>query len=277
MKSGRVYDETYDRLILAPGASPLRPPIPGIDPPGGRPCATSTTRTGSRRGSTALKHAVVVGAGFIGLEMAENLVRRGVETTVVELQDQVLPPLDSEMTALIARTTCREWRGFASRSSAEAFEPGPEGLVVRLKSGERLPAGLVVLGVGVRPESGLASAAGLEIGPRGGFVNPHMQTSDSEIYAVGDVVEVTGFVTGEPTQIPLAGPANRQGRIAADPHLRPRQPLPRHAGDGHRPRFDQTPPRPANPRSHSDAPGRSYEKIYIHPNQHAGYFPAHGR
>jgi NADPH-dependent 2,4-dienoyl-CoA reductase/sulfur reductase-like enzyme len=171
----------------------------------------------------SVRQAVVVGAGFIGLELAENFVRRGIATTVVELQDQVLPPLDREMTTPVAEHLATKGVALLLGQSAEVCEPASNlgdlggGVVVRLKSGQRLTAQLVVLGVGVRPENKLAVEAGLEIGPRGGIrVNEQFQTSDPDIYAAGDAIEVKDFVTGVPTQVPLAGPANRQGRLAAD-------------------------------------------------------------
>jgi NADPH-dependent 2,4-dienoyl-CoA reductase/sulfur reductase-like enzyme len=216
--SGREYDETYDKLILAPGAAPLRPPIPGIELPG-----IFTLRNLhdvdriKEQVDRGVRQAVVVGAGFIGLELVENLVRRGIATTVVELQDQVLPPFDKEMTTPIKEHLATKGVSLLLSQSADAFEPSADGLTVRLKSGQRLPAQLVILGVGVRPENKLAVDAVLEVGPRGGIrVNEHLQTSDPDIYAVGDAIEVKDFVTGDATQVPLAGPANRQGRIAAD-------------------------------------------------------------
>jgi NADPH-dependent 2,4-dienoyl-CoA reductase/sulfur reductase-like enzyme len=216
--SGRIYKESYDKLILAPGAAPLRPPIPGIDLPG---IFTLRNLQDMDRIKAALdqrvRQAVVVGAGFIGLELVENLVRRGVATTVVELQDQVLPPFDREMTTPLAETLRTSGVALMLGESAEGFEASSDGLVVRLKSAAQLGAQLVVLGIGVRPESKLAADAGLDVGPRGGIrVNSFLQTSDPDIYAVGDAIEVTDFVLGTPTQVPLAGPANRQGRIAAD-------------------------------------------------------------
>ncbi|MGA8347904.1 MAG: FAD-dependent oxidoreductase, partial [Isosphaeraceae bacterium] len=218
LASGREYEEAYDKLILAPGAAPLRPPIPGIDLPG-----VFTLRNLQDvdrikdRVDRGVKRAVVVGAGFIGLELVENFVRRGIAVTVVELQDQVLPPFDKEMTTPLAEHLATKGVSLLLGQSAEAFERGPDDLTVVLKSGIRLTAQLVVLGVGVRPENKLAIDAGLQVGPRGGIrVNEHLQTTDPDIYAVGDVIEVKDFVTGEPTQVPLAGPANRQGRIAAD-------------------------------------------------------------
>ena len=145
--------------------------------------------------------AVVIGAGFIGLELVENFVRQGIATTVVELQDQVLPPFDKEMTTPIAQELAGKGVSLLLGQAAEAFEQGPDGLIVRLKFGQRLPAQLVVLGVGVRPENKLAVEAGLAVGPRGGIrVNEHLQTSDPDIYAVGDAVEIKDFVTGETAQ-----------------------------------------------------------------------------
>ena len=216
--SGRDYDESYDKLILAPGAAPLRPPINGIDLPG---VFTLRNLPDMDRIKAAVdggaRQAVIVGAGFIGLELVENFVERGMQTTVVELQDQVLPPLDKEMTAPIVEALKSRGVTLIVQDSAEAFSPSADGLTVRLKSGRELPAGLVVLGVGVRPENKLAVEAGLEVGPRGGIkVDEHLRTSDPDIYAVGDAIETRDAISGAPVQVPLAGPANRQGRIAAD-------------------------------------------------------------
>ena len=236
LASGREYEETYDKLILAPGAAPLRPPIPGIDLPGIFTLRNlqDVDRIKARL-DQGVKQAVVVGAGFIGLELVENFVRRGIATTMVELQDQVLPPFDKEMTTPILGNARGKGRDRAARPVRRGFEQTPDGLVVRLKSGQRLPAQLVVLGVGVRPENKLAVDAGLEVGPRGGIrVNEHLQTSDPDIYAVGDAIEVKDFVSGDPTQVPLAGPANRQGRIAADNVFGRAATLSRNAGNGHR-------------------------------------------
>jgi NADPH-dependent 2,4-dienoyl-CoA reductase/sulfur reductase-like enzyme/rhodanese-related sulfurtransferase len=275
LETGRAYDESYDKLILAPGAAPLRPPIPGIDLPG-----ISTLRNLQdvdrikQAVDAGAKQAVVVGAGFIGLELVENFVRRGIATTVVELQDQVLPPFDKEMTTPIAEHLAAKGVDVLLGQSAVAFEKSADGLVVVLKSGQRLAAQLVVLGVGVRPENQLAVDAGLEVGPRGGIrVSEHLQTSDPDIYAVGDAIEVNDFVLGAPTQVPLAGPANRQGRIAAD-HL---------FGLGSRYRgtqgtaivrvFDRTAAMTGASEKSLQRAKRAYRKIYIHPAHHAGYFP----
>ncbi len=218
LTSGREYEESYDKLLLAPGAAAVRPPLPGIDSPG-----VFTLRNVQdvdrikERVDRGVRRAVLLGGGFIGLELAENLVRRGIATTVVEKNDQVLTPFDREMTTPMAGHLAAKGVTLLLGQTAEGFEQTHDGLVVCLKSGRRLPAQLVVVGVGVRPENELAVGAGLEVGPRGGIrVNDRLQTSDPDIYAAGDAIEVTDFVTGEPAQVPLAGPANRQGRIAAD-------------------------------------------------------------
>jgi NADPH-dependent 2,4-dienoyl-CoA reductase/sulfur reductase-like enzyme/rhodanese-related sulfurtransferase len=275
LADGREYEEPYDKLILAPGAAPLRPPIPGIDLPG---IVTLRNLEDTDRIKAlvdrGIRGAVVVGAGFIGLEMAENLVRRGVATTVVELQDQVLPPLDREMAQPIARTLAAHGVGLRLGQSAEAFEPAGEGVVVRLTSGERLPAGLVILGVGVRPENQLAVAAGLDVGPRGGIrVDDQMRTSDPDIYAVGDAVEVKGFVSGAPAQVPLAGPANRQGRIAADTIFGRDSRYRGTQGTAIVRVFEATAAMTGESEKGLRRAGRDYRKVYVHPNQHAGYYP----
>ena len=217
LAEGRVYEETYDKLILATGAAPLRPPIPGIDLPGIYTLRslgdTDRIKAAIDRG---VARAVMVGAGFIGLELVENLVRRGVATTLIELQDQVLPPLDQEMTAPIAAALRAHGVALRLGESAEAFEQAGDGLVVRTKSGQRLPADLIILGIGVRPESGLAAAAGLAVGPRGGIqVDPHLRTSDPDIYAVGDVVEVPDYVTGR--RLRCRWPARPTARAGSPP------------------------------------------------------------
>src|SRR5262245_13726730 len=275
LASGREYEGGYDKLILAPGAAPLRPPIPGIGLPGifTLPNLQDVDRI-KERVDQGVRQAVVVGAGFIGLELVENFVRRGVAVTVVELQDQVLPPFDREMTTPILNTLTAKGVTVRLGQAAEGFEPSADGLVVRLRSGERIPAQLVVLGVGVRPENKLAVETGLEVGPRGGIrVNEHLQTSDPDIYAVGDVIEVRDFVTGEPTQVPLAGPANRQGRIAAD-HIFGRDARYRGTqGTAVVGVFDRTAAMTGASEKTLKRSGLPYRKVYVHPAHHAGYYP----
>ena len=221
-----------------------------------------------------IKNAVVVGAGFIGLELVENLVGRGVQVTLVELQDQVLPPLDAEMTTPIVEELKRHGVNLILGQSAEGFAKGDGGIEVLLKSGQRLVAQLVVLGVGVRPENRLAIEAKLEVGPRGGIrVNSHMQTGDPDIYAVGDAVEIKDFVTGDPTQVPLAGPANRQGRIAAD-HIFGRDSSFRGTqGTAIVKVFDVAAGMTGASEKTLRRLKKNYRKIYVHPGNHAGYYP----
>jgi NADPH-dependent 2,4-dienoyl-CoA reductase/sulfur reductase-like enzyme/rhodanese-related sulfurtransferase len=275
LSTGREYEESYDKLILAPGAAPLRPTIPGIDLHG-----IYTLRNLQdvdrikQKVDEGVKQAVVIGAGFIGLELVENLVRRGVTTTVVELQDQVLPPFDKEMTTPIAEHLAAKGVLLLLGDTAEGFQKSADGLVVWLKSGRQLAAQLVILGVGVRPENKLAVEAGLEVGPRGGIrVNEHLQTTDPDIYAVGDAIEVKDFVTGQPTQVPLAGPANRQGRIAAD-HIFGRAARYRGTqGTAIVRVFDLTAAMTGASEKTLQRAKRAYRKVYVHPTHHAGYYP----
>ncbi len=275
LDSGREYEESYDTLILSTGAAPLRPPIPGIDSPG-----IFTLRNLQDMDrikeivDQGIKQAVVVGAGFIGLELVENLVHRGVITTVVELQDQVLPPLDKEMTTPLAARLAEEGVRLILGQSADAFEKTADGISVKLKSGETLTAQLVILGIGVRPENKLAVDAGLEVGPRGGMrVDEQMRTSDPNIYAVGDAVEIRDFITGEPTQIPLAGPANRQGRIAADNIFGRSVRYRGTQGTAIVGVFDKSAAATGLSEKGLKRAGLPYRKIYIHPGNHAGYYP----
>ena len=221
-----------------------------------------------------VKQAVVVGAGFIGLEMVENFVKRGIATTVVEKNDQVLTPFDKEMTTPILETLVAKGVTVLLGQSAESFEQTPDGIVVRLKSGERLLAQLVVLGVGVRPENKLAVDAGLEVGPRGGIrVNEFLQTSDPDIYAVGDAIEVKDFVSGDPIQVPLAGPANRQGRIAADNIFGRAVKYRGTQGTAIVGVFDRTAAMTGASEKALRRANRPYRKVYVHPAHHAGYYP----
>ncbi|APZ90707.1 FAD-dependent oxidoreductase [Fuerstiella marisgermanici] len=279
LETGESYTETYDRLIISTGASPFRPPIPGIDSPHVLELRDLTdadrmhelvTTGGSRR-------AVIVGAGFIGIEVAENLVRRGLNVTVVELVDQILPPWDAEMVRPLEDHLREQGVSLRLNDSAEAFEDNPTAdgnLTVRLKSGASIPACFAVVCIGVRPESKLAADAGIECGPRGGIItNDHMQTNDPHIYAVGDVAQVKDFLTGEPTQIPLAGPANRQGRIAAD-HIFGRNSTYRGTqGTAVVGVFGKTAAMTGHSEKLLRRANRSHRKIYIHPNDHAGYYP----
>jgi len=275
LASGREYEETYDKLILAPGAAPLRPPLPGIDLPG-----IFTLRNLQdvdrikERVDHGVKQAVLLGGGFISLELAENFVRHGIATTVVEKNEQILTPFDREMTTPIAEHLVTKGVSLLLGQSAEGFEQTPDGLVVMLKSGQRLPAQLVVVGVGVRPENKLAVDAGLQVGPRGGiWVNEYLQTSDPDIYAVGDAIEVKDFILGDPTQVPLAGPANRQGRIAANNIFGRAVKYRGTQGTAILGFFDRTAAMTGASEKVLRRVNRPFRKVYVHPTHHAGYYP----
>lgn len=277
LATGRSYREPYDALVLSPGAAAVRPPLAGIDLPG---IFVVRTIPDSRQirawiDEKAAKSAVVVGGGFIGLEMAENLVHRGLSVTVVEMLNQVMPPLDPEMAKPVQEHLEKHGVKVALGDGVEGFESQAGQLVVTTKSGVRHAGDLVILAIGVRPETELAKAAGLELGGRGGIrVNEQMRTSDPNIWAVGDAVEVKDVVTGEWTLIPLAGPANREGRIAADGIC----------GRDSRFRGVQgtaicgvfglaVASTGASEKSLRRAGITDYDKVYLHPANHVGYYP----
>ncbi len=274
LTTGETYDESYDKLLLAPGAAPIRPPLPGIDLPGIYTLRNLDDADRIHAATGHSKRAVIIGGGFIGIEMAENLLRRGLQTTLVELGHQILGPWDAEMVAPLAELLADKGLKLQLGDAAEAFEPTSDGISVKLKSGGTLQADFVVLAIGVRPENSLATAAGLAVGERGGIqVNRHMQTTDANIYAVGDAIEVTEFVSGTPVQIPLAGPANRQGRIAAD-HIFGRDSEYRGTqGTSIVGVFDKAAAMTGLSEKLCNRLGIRYEKIYLHPGSHAGYYP----
>ena len=275
LESGEEYIESYDKLIIATGASPFRPPIPGIDGPRVMELRDLPDADLMHQSVTSgAKRAVVVGGGFIGIEVAENLVRRGIETTIVELGDQVLPPWDRELMTPIEDHLRDQGVDLRLNEAAESFVDSEDGLTIQLKSGQSIRADFAVVSIGVRPESKLAADAGIECGPRGGIVvNEHMQTSADNVYAVGDVTQVNDFVTKTAVQIPLAGPANRQGRIAAD-HLFGRTSTYRGTqGTSVVGVFGKTVAMTGQSEKALVRAGSEYQKIYIHPVDHAGYFP----
>ena len=295
VKTGQVTTESYDKLVLSPGAAPIRPPLPGIDLPGIFSVRTvpdaRTIREWLHRGEetktgmdsytghqvvTKPKRAVVVGGGFIGLEMVENFAHLGLEVTLVEKLNQVMPPLDPEMSRLVERYLVKHEVKLQLGDSVAGFRQAKDGsLEVLTESGKAHPADVVILAIGVRPETALAKAAGLEIGQRGGIrVDEHMTTSDPDILAVGDAVEVKDFVTGQWTLIPLAGPANRQGRIAADVIAGRKSRYRGTQGTSICKIFEgeigQTGPSEKVLKQLGDT---DYEKLYLYPNSHAGYYP----
>jgi NADPH-dependent 2,4-dienoyl-CoA reductase/sulfur reductase-like enzyme len=219
LKTGKTYKESYDRLVLSPGAEPVKPPLPGIHLEG-----IFTLRnvhdTDSIKEFIDTRHpkrALIVGAGFIGLEMAENLHRLGIFVTIVEMAEQVMTPLDFEMAAEVHQHLKTKKVEFYLKDAIASFSEEDGKIVSHLESGKDLASDMVILSIGVRPESSLAKEAGLELGERGGIVvNEYLQTSDPDIYAVGDAIVFNNPIIGRQMITYLAGPANKQGRICAD-------------------------------------------------------------
>ena len=218
-KTGDIYNEPYDKIILSPGAEPIRPPLKGIglDNIFSVRNLSDIDRIKQLVDEVRPEKAVVVGGGFIGLEMAENLVRRNVTVTIVEKMDQVMTSLDFEMAAIAQNHMEKQGIALLLGNGVEGFEQSEKGLRVLTEKGSGLDCDLVILAIGVRPENHLAVSAGLDAGEGGGIrTDDFMRTKDPDIFAVGDAVEVPEYITGKPVMIPLAGPANKQGRIAAE-------------------------------------------------------------
>jgi NADPH-dependent 2,4-dienoyl-CoA reductase/sulfur reductase-like enzyme/rhodanese-related sulfurtransferase len=293
--SGDVTTEHYDKLVLSPGAASVHPPLPGIDLPGifhvrtvpdartikewvagGTDFLAGMSKYAGIQYVKPTTRAVVIGGGFIGLETAENLVHLGFDVTLLQKLPQLLGPLDHEVARLVEEHVKRHGVNVVLNDGAAGFAQLDRGAIeVTTQSGKTYPADIVILAIGVRPDTTLAKAAGLEIGERGGIrVDEHMQTSDPDIFAVGDVIEVKDIVTGEWSLMALAGPANRQGRIAADVI----------AGRDSRFRGVQGTAiiglfggaaawTGVNERTLKRLGDDDYEKVYIFPNSHAGYYP----
>jgi len=275
--SGAERVEPYDALVLAPGASPIRPPLPGIDRPGVFAVRSipDTQRIRAWIDERAAKSAVVVGGGFIGLEMAENLVHRGLAVTILEKLPQVMPPLDPEMVSPVTQHLRERGVELHLGDGLAAIDAEGDRLAVVAESGARLPADLVILAIGVRPETKLAKEAGLAIGARGGIVvDEQMRTSDPHVWAIGDAIEVRDVLLGQETVVPLAGPANRQGRIAAESIV------------GRATRFRGVQATAvvgvlgmivastgASEKGLRRAGVGDFAKVYLHPGHHAGYYP----
>jgi len=277
LKGGDVSTESYDTLVLSPGAMPVRPPLPGIDLPAVHSLRNieDMDRIHDAVAREGAKQAVVVGAGYIGLEMVENLRRRGLDVTVLELADQVMPQMDPEMVAAAQHELKRNGVDLRLGNGVAAFEKGPgETLSVRAQDGKRFAADLVILAIGVRPEVTLAQQAGLEIGETGGIrVDEQMRTSDAAIFAVGDAVEVKDFVTGQPALIALAGPANRQGRIVADVICGRDGRFRGSQGSAVVGVFDLTLAMTGATEKTLKRAGMPFERSYTHSLHHAAYYP----
>jgi NADPH-dependent 2,4-dienoyl-CoA reductase/sulfur reductase-like enzyme/rhodanese-related sulfurtransferase len=282
LKSGDVCYESYDALVLSPGASPIKPQIPGIDRPG---IFSLRTIPDSRQIKAWItrhkaKHILVVGGGYIGMEMTENLLKLGLAVTIVEMQDQVMPLMDPEMATAIQDELKKHKVVLRLNDTVVGFEGDDDhSIFVNLKSGQIEKTDLVILSIGVRPEIQLAREAGLEIGQRGGIrVDEHMRTSDEKIWAVGDAVEVRDVITGKLAVIPLAGPANRQGRIAADVIMGRQAKFRGVQGTSVVGIMDLVAAFTGPSEKHLRRMGlwdaqANYEKIYLHPGDHAGYYP----
>jgi len=282
-KTGAVYNEGYDALVFSPGSSPIRPPLPGIELPG---IFTLRTIPDSRQirewiAQRGVERALIVGGGFIGLEMAENLVKRGVSVTIVEMLSQVMPTLDADMAVPIHNHLIANGVTLALGDAVSSFTEGPGGNIIEVatKSGHKYTADMVILAIGVRPEIGLAREAGLEIGERGGVrVDEHMRTSDQHIWAVGDAVEVQDFITGSWINVPLAGPANREGRIAADNILGRKVKFRGVQATAICQVFDMTIASTGTSekvlkRSLKSGQSIPYEKVFLHTRHHVEYYP----
>jgi NADPH-dependent 2,4-dienoyl-CoA reductase/sulfur reductase-like enzyme/rhodanese-related sulfurtransferase len=293
--TGEVTTESYDKLVLSPGAPSVHPPLPGIDLPGIFHVRTvpdvKKIREWLEKGTTFLagmynysgiqmlkptRRAVVVGGGFIGLEMAENLVHLGFDVTLIQKLSQLLGPIDPEIARLVEGHVRRNGVKLALHDGVTGFAPLEGGaLNVQTISGKTYPADVVILAIGVRPDTTLAKSAGLAIGERGGIrVDEHMRTSDPDIFAVGDAIEVKDFGTGQWSLVALAGPANRQGRIAADVI----------AGRNSRYRGTQGTSiiglfggavawTGVSEKMLKKIGDTDFEKLYLFPNSHAGYYP----
>ncbi|HEY3488973.1 MAG TPA: FAD-dependent oxidoreductase [Candidatus Deferrimicrobiaceae bacterium] len=277
----RVYTESYDKLILSPGASPIRPAIPGVDDPAVTMLWTLADMDRVKaRVDDGIRRVVVAGGGFIGLELVEELRRRNLEVTLVEMAPQLLPPFDPEMTTPLAAELAAngvrlllESPVAALRRAALGDDTQAETVQVVLGDGRTVSADLVVLAIGVRPNATLAQSAGLAAGARGGIlVDEKMRTSDPDIYAVGDAVQVTDAL-GNPAQIPLAGPANRQGRIAADNALGGNATYRGTFGTAVVKLFALTAASTGASEKMLKAAAVPYEKIYLNPFSHATYYP----
>ena len=275
--TGQTYTESYDKLILSPGAEPLRPGIEGIN---SKKIFTlrnvpDTDTIKNYVDQNKPRHAVVVGGGFIGLEMAENLYDLGINIAVVEMANQVMAPFDYSMAAIVHQQLIDKKVDLRLEDGVSRFEETSEGILVHLRSGKQIATDLVILSIGVRPETRLAKEAGLAIGSLGGIaVNDYMQTSDPDIYALGDAVEVINPVTGKPALIPLAGPANKQGRIVADNIVfGNRETYKGTIGTSIAKVFDLTVAAAGANAKLLKREGIAYQSSYTHSASHAGYYP----
>ena len=273
--TNETYEETYDILVLSPGANPSRPPIRGIGDTPNLFTLRNIPDTDAIKqfiDDNKPRNAVVVGGGFIGLEMAENLHDRGIHVTIVEMSNQVMAPLDYEMACIVHDHLLDKKVDIILEDGVQSFSDN--GKKITLNSGRELETDLIILSIGIQPESKLAKEAGLALNSRNAIiVDSHMKTSDPTIYALGDAVEVTDYINGKPTMIPLAWPANRQGRIVADNIAGRDATYPGTLGSSVAKVFDLTVATTGNNEKTLKAVGVEYKVIHIHPGSHASYYP----
>lgn len=275
LQSGEVYEESYDKLLLSPGARPIVPPIPGLSE--NKSLFTlrnipDTDKIKNHVDNNNPKRAVVVGGGFIGIEMAENLVDRGIEVTLIEMAHQIMAPIDFEMASILHAHLKEKGVQLILENVVQSF--AEHGKKVILSDGTEIQTDMTILSIGVRPENELAKTAGLELGERGGIVvNDFLQTSNEDIYAVGDAVEVFDYISGTKAMIPLAGPANRQGRMAANNMMCKNEKYQGTLGTSIAKVFDLTVAATGSNEKTLKRLGLNYEVVHIHPSSHAGYYP----
>ena len=275
VQTGDIYEESYDVLVLSPGASPLKPNIKGIDKASNLFTLRNIPDTDKIKGfvdNNKIKKATVIGGGFIGLEMAENLHRRGIEVTLVEASNQVMAPVDIEMASIIHEHLIDKDVNLILNDGVSEFKN--DGKTIVLGSGKEIETELIILSIGVRPETTIAKTANIELNERGAIVvNDYMRTSDENIYALGDAVEVVDFVNKNKTMIPLAWPANRQGRIVANNICGREEKYKGTLGSSVAQVFDYTVASTGNNEKTLERLGLEYKAMHIHPSSHAGYYP----
>lgn len=279
VQTGEDYTESYDELILSPGAAPLVPTMDGVDDPRVFTLRNipDTVKIRDYVEEEFPESAVVVGGGYIGVEMAENLKKAGLKVTIVELADHVIAPLDGDMAAEVHRYLRDQGVALMLGKAVQSMEDKGGKLTLHLSEGE-IETDMVILSVGVRPDTALAQGAGLELNPKGAIVvNEHMQTSKEHIYAVGDAIEIVDFVTGKKGYVPLAGPANKQGRIAADNICGIKSSYKNTLGSSVLKIFDMTVAMTGVNERAAQAAGLDYDKVYTYSQSHASYYPGgHG-
>lgn len=277
--TGITYDESYDRLVLSPGANPIKPSIPGIDRENVFVVRNipDTFRITNYIQRYSPKKAAVIGGGFIGLEMAENLMLKGLDVSLIEMANQVMPPIDYDMAAFVHPYMKQKGIRLYLSDGAQEIKHNNNKTIIKLRSGEQVEADLIVLAIGVKPDVTLAKDAALEIGPTGGIrVDKYLRTSDPDIYAIGDAVEVMDFVNGHPAVIPLAGPANKQGRIVANNICGIEDAYDGTQGTSIVKLFDMVIASTGNNEKILKKYDIPYIRSYTHSPSHAGYYPGAG-